>query len=653
MKKSSPTSRFAVRRRAPRGKSDTPLPLRKLASAVSPQLLHAGAAFLCAAAVVVLLFFSGASQGLQNLLYDSAARWDAHTLSAKDASVELVYVDQYSLEWVEANLGYTWPWPRELYGLMAEFLSQARSQTYDIVFSGESSYGSEDDERFAALVAKAGNVVLVRTGGAESGAPYGGKDDTPGNVIQYENIQYGSAAGIVSADGVLRQYPLWWKDGRSDPSLGVAALLKAGIPESRIPAGSSAYIKFRGTSPSYPAHNAAEIIAAAIRLRSGKEARISPRTFAGKLVFVGYSAPGLLDRQAVPTDGSMPGTEIHASFAANFLDGRLAWPLAPWADILIAALLGIGAAWLAGTVRKPAFLALGALGALLFPFALDYVIYHFGYVASMGIHTLAAVLAYVFSIVFAYVDERKHKAYVRRAFSQYLAPQVVDVMVKNPQLLRLGGEERTITVFFSDIEGFTGLAESMPPGDLGRFMNDYLSLMTSVILEERGTIDKYIGDAIVAFWNAPMDQRDHAARAVRAALRCQERLAAEELKFASRGEVFPKTRIGVHTGKAIVGNMGSEFRFNYTALGDAVNTANRLESANKAVGTRILVSGETVRQTTESPDRLSGGGVLFRRLGLVAVPGKKTPVEVWEPYAETGRPSSASAWEGLKVITEK
>lgn len=640
---------------------NNPSSARKSASAVNPQVLRAGAAFLCAAVLVVLLFFSGASLGLQNLLYDIAARWEARTLSGagETSSVELVYVDQYSLEWVETNLGYVWPWPRELYGLMAEFLSQARSQTYDIIFSGESSYGPEDDGRFAALVAKAGNVVLVRAGDGKGYAPGngkvpdGGRADVSENGPQYGNIQYGSAAGIVSADGVLRQYPLWWKDDRANPSLGVAALLKAGIPESRIPARRSAYIKFKGTSPSYPAHNAAEIIAAAIRLRSGKEAHISPRTFAGKLVFIGYSAPGLLDRQAVPTDGSMPGTEIHASFAANFLGGRLAWPLAPWVDILIAALLGMGAAWLAGAVRKPVFLALGALGALLIPFTLDYVIYHFGYVASMGIHTLAAVFAYIFSIVFAYVDERKHKAYLRKAFSQYLAPQVVDVMVKNPHLLRLGGEERTVTVFFSDIEGFTGLAESMPPGDLGRFMNNYLSLMTSVILEERGTIDKYIGDAIVAFWNAPLDQSDHAARAVRAALRCQERLAAEELKFASRGGVFPKTRIGVHTGKAIVGNMGSEFRFNYTALGDTVNTANRLESANKAVGTRILVSGETVRQATEDLETSGSDGILFRRLGLVAVPGKKTPVEVWEPYAGATGPSIVPSWEGVKEISVK
>ncbi|MCE5256532.1 MAG: adenylate/guanylate cyclase domain-containing protein [Spirochaetaceae bacterium] len=599
---------------------------------IPPRLLHVGAAFLCAAAVVLLLTLAGASSGLQNMLYDLAARGEARLMPKEEPQVELVYIDQYSLDWVEKNLGYAWPWPRELYGLMAGFLSQARSQTYDIIFSGQSSYGPEDDQRCAALMERAGNVVLA---------------EATASRLTAGNLHYGSARGIVCADGVLRQYPLWWKDDRTEPSLGVAALLKAGLPKLQIPAQRSAYLKFRGKSPSYPAHNAAEILASAIQLVRGGEAQISPKTFAGKLVFVGYSAPGLLDRQAVPTDGAMPGTEIHANFAANFLEGKLAWPLAGWVDFLLAIFLGIGFAWLAGTLRKPLALAGGALGAILAPFILDSALYHFGYVASMGIHSLMAILAYIFSIIFAYIDERKRKAFIKSAFSQYLAPSVVDALMRNPQRLSLGGEERRITVFFSDIEGFTGMAESMSPQELGRFMNSYLSLMTSIILEEQGTIDKYVGDAIVAFWNAPLDQEDHAARAVRAALRCQEALSGARLEFISLGNAFPRTRIGIHTGKAIVGNMGSEFRFNYTALGDAVNTASRLEGANKSLGTEILVSSDTVEHASHSAD------IHFRRLGLIVVPGKKAAVEAWEPWLEGKTPSGVQPWEGLKIIQEK
>jgi len=632
-------------------------------------------ALLCAGALVGIFVASGLERSIQYLLYDVSARWEAPIVAKDQSSVELVFVDQYSLDWVENNLGYSWPWPRELYGYMAQFFSKARSQTYDIIFSGTSPYGSQDDEHFAVLLTKAGNVVVASTAQEAQEENKKTMSGTASDVAQgpITNVLYGDAAGTIASDGVLRQYPLTL--GTNDtrigtlPSLGVAALLKAGVSTSELRAtavepgpraqnsgGQSSgeqclpYIKFRGESPSFKAYNAAEILASAIKFSAGGQPRLCPEDFADKLVFIGYSAPGLLDRQAVPVDGAMPGTEIHAGFADAYLNGHLAWPLSVWANLAIALCLGLLSASYAEAMHKPFALALGAVGALILPLLLGFALYHVGYVSSMGAHTLVSAFSYVFGIMFAYLDERQHKAYLKKAFAQYLAPSVVDEIVKRPQVLHLGGEERTVTVFFSDIEGFTSLSESMQPEALAYFMNTYLSAMTSIILEEQGTIDKYVGDAIVAFWNAPLDEPEHAAKAVRAALRCQDMLETGQ---------FPKTRFGIHTGKAVVGNMGSEFRFNYTALGDAVNTASRLEAANKELDTRVLVSADTVQAVRAQANAGSAPSgpelelIEFRRLGLIAVPGKSLPVEVWEPYWARSGPTDVPCWDGVRVIEGK
>jgi adenylate cyclase len=446
----------------------------------------------------------------------------------------------------------------------------------------------------------------------------------------------------VDADGVLRRYQAD-AGGEGGESLGLAALAVGGERPRALPAG-TAYLRFAGASPTFPVWNAAEIIASAMAAKAGDTPQVDPARFAGSYVFVGFSAPGLLDRQAVPTDPAMPGAEIHATFVDNALEGRLLARLPGIAALGAALALAIGAGAAAAFLASPAALA-GAAGLIgLLPPLAGFALYRSGWVSPTGLWLAAGILTFAAGIILAYEAEGRTRAFLRRSFSQYLAPAVVDELVRNPNALSLGGQERTISVFFSDIQGFTALSESMPPARLASFMNCYLSLLTGEILAEGGTVDKYVGDAIVAFWNAPTDQPDHAARAVRAALRCQAALAASAGRFAALGAAVPVTRIGIHTGDAIVGNMGSPSRFNYTALGDVVNTASRLEEANKATGTAILVSGETVRACGGglAPDALS-----FRRLGELAVRNRIAPVEVWEPRYSSEKPGSAEPWEGI------
>lgn len=600
-----------------------------------------------------LLFFSGVGERFDHILYDLTTRANAavdgrlrHAAGDRQP-VELIYIDQYSLTWVEKNLGIAWPWPRELYGIISSFCAQSKVQVFDILFTETSSYGPDDDARYAAAMDKAGNVIIA---GAVD--PNSGERLTP---LPAKNVGYGSVKGLVDSDGVLRKYGIWFGSGKGEgPSLGLAALLKGNDASSSLPHDSQVFLRFSGASPSLPARNAAEILVSAIRGERGETTAVKPADYAGKYVFIGFSAPGLLDRQAVPTDPAMPGAEIHATFVANYLDGRLLWPLAKWVEVLLVLFFVFAASWMSIYLKKPAALTAGALSVLFIPVVSGFVLYRVGFVASAGLELSAGLFSYLVGIVLSYVSEGRNRVFLRRSFSQYLAPSVIDAIIRNPKLLRLGGEERVISVFFSDIQGFTSLSESLRPQQLAVFMNTYLSLLTEVILSEGGTVDKYVGDAVVAFWNAPLDQSDHAFRAVKAAVLCQRALAEAGAAFASIGAPVPLTRIGVHTGLAIVGNMGSPSRFNYTALGDVVNTASRLEGANKVTGTATLVSDDTVAACTgQASGGIVGretiaGDLKFRFLGKVGLSGKNDLIEVWEPRLVGETYSSALPWKGEK-----
>jgi len=625
--------------------------------------LRACLALVAGLAISALLLLAGISAGLDRALYDFRASLSAEIRSGKaspsSAALELIFIDQYSLGWVEENLGLVWPWPRELYGILAEYCSEAKVQVFDVLFTEASPYGPDDDTRCALAMDRAGNVVLAkpREGGSlspsASGAAPASAAGLSGDLsaLPVENVRFGSVTALLDGDGILRRYVV----GNSlQPSLGLAAL-EQGREMENAPHRAEAWLRFIGSSPSLPARNAAEILASAISLREGREPQISPDYFKNKYLVLGFSAPGLLDRQAVPTDRAMPGAEIHATFLHNALSDQLLYPLAWGWELALVLLFSSTAALAATFLKKPLALMAAALLIIVIPLLVASAFYEAGLVTRAGQELAAASLSFIAGIVLSYVSEGKTRAFLKRSFSQYLSHEVIDELGKNPKLLTLGGEEREISVFFSDVEGFTALSESLSPERLAEFMNRYLSILTEAILAEGGTLDKYVGDAVVAFWNAPLPQTDHGVRAVRAALRAQNALKAATPAFEASGFPMPRTRIGIHTGRAIVGNLGSQWRFNYTALGDVVNTASRLEGANKQIGTWLLVSGDTVAQAGRS------GDLEFRRLGEVLLQGKKKPVEVWEarsasipvPGEEAPLGGAVLPWEGIKIISGK
>ena len=250
------------------------------------------------------------------------------------------------------------------------------------------------------------------------------------------------------------------------------------------------------------------------------------------------------------------------------------------------------------------------------------------------------LLSYIITFFVSYNSEGKQKRYIKNAFKQYLSPLVIEQLISNPSKLKLGGERREISMFFSDIEGFSTISEKLSPEKLTEFLNIYLTKLTDIILNSGGTIDKYEGDAIIAFWNAPTEQKNHAQKAIEAAIECQIELEKIQDELIKITNAKIKNRIGINTGFAVVGNMGSNKRFDYTMLGDSVNLASRLEGINKQFGLYTLCSEETKLQAEKFGTKL-----IFIEIAKVQVIGKSNIVTVFTPLTNTEFEESKLLWK--------
>jgi len=251
----------------------------------------------------------------------------------------------------------------------------------------------------------------------------------------------------------------------------------------------------------------------------------------------------------------------------------------------------------------------------------------------------------VFFLFYSYLEHKRYqeeeaKKKIKGAFQQYMAPEIVEEIQQNPDMLKLGGEKKNITIFFSDVRSFTSISEKMSPEELVHFLNEYLSAMTGKILKNRGVVDKYIGDAIMSFWGAPLDEPEHPTLAAKTALEMLEKLKELQVKWKSEGRPEIKIGIGMNTGDVVVGNMGSEQRFDYTIMGDSVNLASRLESLTKEYLVPIVISQYTYERIKDK--------FVCRELDLVAVKGKKEPVKIYELICEKDKIADCEAGRNMK-----
>lgn len=441
-------------------------------------------------------------------------------------------------------------------------------------------------------------------------------------------------------DGKVRAILLESREhGRPVPGFAAALARATG---TAVPRGDYLPLAYYGNpnraTPPFPTYPAQAI------------ALIPDAWFADKIVLIGADLT-LQDNHLTPFDvgftrgAGMPGVLVHAHGLAQLMDGRRSPRLTPWQEgfvILLFAAFGVILAFAnlgpgIKAAAAPLILAIAWIGG----FAL---VEQGGPNIPLVVPSLALAGALGGGIAAQWRKERVHRLFIRDAFSKFLAPAIIKHLEADPTRLRLTGENRVVTFLFTDIADFTSLMEHEDPAKVVPILNDYLDAACNIVLEHGGTVDKIVGDALVVFFNAPLDQPDHADRAVACALALDAFSQGHRKRHAAAGTLLGRTRIGVNTGPALVGNFGGHLRFDYTAHGDAINTASRLESANRALGTRMCIGAATVAACTR---------FRFRPVGELLLKGKTEPIAVFEPIAAEApagpkMPSYLEAYERMR-----
>jgi adenylate cyclase len=540
-----------------------------------------------------------------------------------------------------------WPWPRSLHAALVDKLLRwgARLVVFDIIFSSTSGRTAEDETLARALRrAGPGRVVLSSLWSEDADA---GPDGVVRSQLETPLPQFTAAHGTADVafdpDGTVRRTAPLVREG--EPSLALAALrildpARAREAEARWGAG-GAVLPLPGGARSYPTVSYANVldgvldprIDPALGLRAGS-APDYPSFFRGKVVFVGSSDVGQHDifTTAAATNGSLtPGVELQATLLAALRSGTLVRTVPPWLNGALAALLAGLVPLALRLLPWRAGAALSLAAATLYVL-LAWWLYGGAHVAipigpplvTQGV-TLASLLAVTLW------EEEREKQQVRSTFGRYVSPRVIEKILNDPERYRsAAAERRAVTVLFVDLAGFTSFSERTAPEQVQAVLNDYLREMTACILAEDGVLDKYIGDGVMALWGG-LEAGDPAADAkgaMRAALAMQGRLDALNETWGRDGFPSFAARIGIHSGEALVGNFGSELQVNFTAVGDVVNTASRLEALNKEFSTSILVSSDTAA--------LAGGGFRLRSLGASAIRGRTGVVELFELLGAEG-----------------
>jgi adenylate cyclase len=402
----------------------------------------------------------------------------------------------------------------------------------------------------------------------------------------------------------------------------------------RIPVDESvsSLVPFRGFQGSFRYISAADVIAG----------RTAPEELAHKIAILGTTAAGLKDLRATPVGAVYPGVEVHANLIAGMLDGNIkhkpSYVLG--ADVVLVLLAGSVMVFLLPLLS--AFRAtVVSLIVLLLLLVINFAFWHIGNLVLPLANGLTLVLMlYLLNMSWGYFIESRTKRQLTGLFGQYVPPELVEEMSRDPENYSMAGRKADLTVMFSDVRSFTTISEGLEPDQLSALMNEYLGAMTKVIRANRGTLDKYIGDLIMAFWGAPVDDPQHARHGVLSAMQMQTELLELNKVFVAKGWPELKIGVGVNTGPMIVGDMGSDVRQAYTVLGDAVNLGSRLESITKQYGVGIIV-GEVTRDVLKNE-------FVFRELDRVKVKGKDESVAIYEPVGLEGEPSRAEM-EELKM----
>ena len=607
-------------------------------------------------AVSLTVFLFDILAPYENRSFDMFSRY----LNPERASdrIVIIEIDQQSIDALSAE-SINWPWPRQIYAPIIEFTSMADAVLIDILYTEPSSYGQEDDTIFGDAIKKAGNVYLpfflsrnekalsaddlaylkrfAMTGPPPSGLPYRSAT-VPIDTVRLNVKGSGNVAVNPDSDGVYRKIPLTSTlNDMTLPNLVLsyfAGIGAAKIRGSELTVGSrnlplmdgKVLIRFpRGKNP-YKVIPAIDILSAYRDGGTDRGKAITRDFFKGKVVFLGMTAPGLFDLKSTPTMAVSTGVHINAATFENLESGTFMRPVGTFPVLLFMLAICVFIAIFVLTFHTifrnlSAFIITSAVVA-----GIAALLFSGTYYLPTTYLMVSLIVSFIICVAFSYASEGRERQFIKKTFSQYMDKTIVDYVLQNPDIIRPGGKKARVTVLFADIAGFTTISEKNTPENTALMLHRVLNELTEVVIEEKGVVDKYIGDCIMAFWGSPLAAPEDEINACFSALKFIE--AIEKINTVFRNEGIPPVaiRVGVHTGDAIAGNMGSVRLFDFTVVGDTVNLASRLESVNKVFGTGIIASSQTLAGTR---------GLFFtRELGPIEVKGKSEPVLIHEVICE-------------------
>ncbi len=637
--------------------------------------LSVGVAF---SVLISLFYLFGFFTKLQYISSDVLSKHFTHN-PQESSIVYLLITDATIIEADEVD-GIQWPWPRQAYGEAIKFLKNAGAKAivFDIVFFETSREGQEDDEVFAKYV-KSGDVFLVnfttnRQGNASMDRISHNdaimkRHRIPVEIKEFnsniEEIKYfrlpvdtlfnamykvGDVKFIPDSDGIGRRTSLLFKKEEGYyPSLGFAVassvlninkvlltgnnmILSNDTMEQKIPLDKEGMVrlKYYGESSVYEKYLLLRLIKSQVRIDEGESPYYDPGIFKDKIVMIASDSTELKDLRPNPFNKfNDVGVHYHGTAIDNILKGEFLRAFYQ-PKLVIPLLLILAALTSLMTANFNAYL--GLLFAALFIFInllVGVFLYrNFNILTEISATNIVIIGSFMFTGIVNYLIEAQQKSFITNAFGQYLSPRVIDELVKDPSRLKLGGEERIMTAFFSDVAGFSSISEKLLPQGLVSLLNYYLSEMCEVIGKYEGTVDKFEGDAIIAFWGAPIPTEEHALLACKASLEMNREMVTirENLRKNGKPEIY--VRMGLNSGPMVVGNMGSRQRMDFTIMGDSVNIAARLEGANKFYGTNLMISEFTYEFVKDK--------VEVKELDLIRVIGKNEPIRIYELLALRG-----------------
>jgi len=583
-------------------------------------------------------------------------------------NIVLVAIDESSL-----NAFGRWPWPRDRHGYIVRFLKRAgaKAVVFDVMFFEPDENAIEFDESFVQDVQAAGNVFLPLhfQGVKETVSPDSlskariaveGDLSRAGGMLEPDLGLKLPLAGLVEgarglgfinltadSDGPTRRIPLIGRFGDAAvPQLSLAVardllgiekvVIQEGslrIAERTVPLTQEGAFLLNWHGPldrTYRTYAAGHVLQSFAQIEKKERPVLDPAVFKDKIVFIAGTAAGLYDLRVTPFSTYTPGVLIHMTALDNILQGHFLRSAPKWFTVLVLLVLCLISAWTFILCSSYAvkFGVTGGLAVAYYALATHALAGHDRWLDLVFPET-ALVLTFATAATLEYLTEGKQRRQTRAAFDKYMSAEVVDEIMRNPDAIKLGGEKKEITIFFSDLAGFTTISERLQPEELVALLNRYLSAMTDIIRRHRGNVNKYLGDGIMALFGAPLGESNHATLACYAALDSQAALTTLRDEWKKEGLPDIVARIGINAGPCIVGNMGSQTRLEYTVMGDCVNLASRLEGANKFYDTLILLGARTVE--------LAKNDIEVREVDLLRVKGKHEPVVVYELLGRKGQ----------------